>query len=91
MNEAECNETKPKPKAIAKEMTVYDTSGILQSRFMIDAEGHDVFHWPEFQALAKRLMIDLEAPITCVTIRVACDEFVGITTESKGLDRTKDR
>ncbi len=52
--------------------------------------GYDVFHWPEFQALAKRLMIDLGPPITRVVIDVGLEDVVNVRTESYGLDATKE-
>lgn len=51
--------------------------------------GLDVFHWPEFQALAKRLMIDVEAPIRRIAITVPFDGLVTVTVESVGLDQTR--
>lgn len=53
------------------------------------ALGYDVFRWPEFRALAERLMIDLESPVTVVTIRVPVDECVDVTVVSNGQDLTK--
>ncbi len=50
--------------------------------------GRDVFHWPEFQALAKRLMIDVTMPITEVTIVLPCEESAMVTVERRGLDET---
>lgn len=76
-----------KPSPGASEMSSEKDSGLdpRQHHFEIPT-GYDVFRWPEFQALAKRLMIDLEAPTKCITIRVHCDEIMQITHETQGLD-----
>lgn len=55
------------------------------------ASGCEVFHWPEFQALAKRLMIDIEAPVVDVSIDIPLEGVVTITTETRGLDKTEER
>ena len=52
-------------------------------------DGYTVFHWPEFQALAKRLMIDMEDPIVRVIINVGIKDLVHVTTETLGQDSTK--
>ena len=52
-------------------------------------EGIDVFHWPEFKALAKRLMINLEEPITCISIILPCDAIAKVIVEKQGLDETQ--
>jgi hypothetical protein len=52
--------------------------------------GYDVWRWPEFQALIKRLGVDVEAPITCVTLSVPYDDVVVLTQEFHGLDLTKE-
>ena len=54
-------------------------------------DGYTVFHWPEFQALAKRLMINIDNPVTRVMIDVDTDKLVNITTETHGQDNTKKR
>lgn len=51
--------------------------------------GYDVFHWPEFQALAKRLMIDVDAPVTKITIKIPVEGLVSITSKTRGLDENK--
>lgn len=50
--------------------------------------GLDVFHWPEFQALAKRLGIDVtdRVPTTSVTIEVPTKGIVRILHEYNGKD-----
>jgi len=55
------------------------------------ALGLDVFWWPEFIALAKRLHLDLEKPTTAVTIRVDVNDVVRITQEYNGQDGNKPR
>ena len=52
-------------------------------------DGTEVFRWPEFQALAKRLSIDLEAPIRDVTINIPMEGLVIVTIETIGLDETR--
>ena len=52
----------------------------------VAADGYSVWHWPEFQALVKRLGIDLEAPTLAVTIRVHHEEIVTVIHEFRGLD-----
>lgn len=54
-------------------------------------DGYTVFHWPEFQALAKRLTIALDVPIKSVSIKVSIDETVKIETEYIGRDATKEQ
>ena len=53
------------------------------------ALGWDVFWWPEFIALAKRLHLDLGKPTTAVTIRVDVNDVVRITQEYNGQDGDK--
>ncbi len=53
--------------------------------------GRDVFHWPEFQALAKRLMIDMTVPITEVTIKLPCEGLAVVTVKSHALDAASKR
>lgn len=52
-------------------------------------DGFEVFHWPEFQALAKRLMIDMEEPITCISIILPCNALAKVIIERQGLDETQ--
>ncbi len=52
-------------------------------------DGYDVFHWPEFQALAKRLMIDVGAPVININLDIPLEGPVRITSETHGLDETK--
>lgn len=54
-------------------------------------DGYTVFWWPEFQALAKRLMIDLEAPITELDIHLPMDNLVRITIKTNALDANSKR
>ncbi len=53
--------------------------------------GRDVYFWPEFQALAERLLIDLSEPIIDITIHVPCDEIVVITRKTKAMDGQSER
>lgn len=49
-------------------------------------EGQEVFHWPEFQALAKRLGIPLDLPTTSLTIVLEHEKLVQITHITYGED-----
>lgn len=49
-------------------------------------EGIEVFRWEEFQRFAQRLGIDVEAPITNLTIEVPVDGLVRVTSVVHGLD-----
>ena len=57
-----------------------------KARNFADAGGYDLWRWPEWQALATRLGIDLGAPTTRLTISIPCDDSVKIVHEFNGLD-----
>ena len=50
------------------------------------ADGYSVWRWPEFQTFIKRLGVDVESPITSLTIEVPFDGIVSIVQEFRGLD-----
>ncbi len=53
--------------------------------------GREVFFWPEFQALAKRLGVDVDLPIKEIGIHLIHDGDVTIKLEYLGEDkRSKD-
>ena len=54
---------------------------------MIVVNGRNVFEWPEYLALAKRLGIDLELPTKKVTICIAIDDRVTVHQEYLGRDQ----
>ena len=54
-------------------------------------EGSSVWKWPEFQALIKRLGVDLESPTTSITIEVSLDKLVSVTHEFYGLDTLEEK
>ena len=57
----------------------------------VKPSGSDVWEWPEFQAFAKRLMIDIEGPTITLTITIPVDDPVVITQEYHGLDSETNR
>lgn len=60
------------------------------SKFHPPVDSYTVWHWPEFQALLKRLGVDVKSPITATTISVPLDGPITITQVTHGLDTTKD-
>lgn len=52
----------------------------------VPAMGRDVFHWPEFLALATRLGVDLSRPYRRLVIDMHCDDFVVILLDQQGAD-----
>ena len=55
------------------------------------ADGYDFWRWPEWQALAKRLGIDLGAPTTALTFHVKCNDLVRVVHEFTGMDLNTSR
>lgn len=49
--------------------------------------GIDVFFWPEFQALAKRLGVDVDLPIREVSLHLVCDGEAIIKLKYLGEDK----
>jgi hypothetical protein len=49
----------------------------------------EVFHWPEFIALAQRLGIDTSRPTTNLTLYLPADGVVEIRHEYHGQDQTE--
>ncbi len=77
-----CETCNAESKLVGKDTT--------SSQRHIEPLGIDVFHWPEFQALGKRLGIDLAAPIREITIQVPCDGLVDVVVTTIGLDTAKE-
>lgn len=50
------------------------------------AWGQDVFHWPEFRALAERLGIPLETLTTEITIHIPFDGLATVWHTYRGGD-----
>lgn len=55
------------------------------------ADGHSVFRWPEFQAFMQRLGVDVEAPITDITIKIPCDDVVEVILRTNTVDMLTDK
>ncbi len=54
------------------------------------ADGYAAFHWPETQALLKRLGIDVNQRIKDVTIRLAVNECPVVTLALNGVDASQE-
>lgn len=48
--------------------------------------GFEAFHWPEFQAFAKRLKMSVDQSFKKITIEMDTSQYVKITTETQGRD-----
>ncbi len=55
------------------------------------ADGHSVFRWPEFQAFMQRLGVDVEAPITDITIKIPCEDAVEVILRTNTVDMLTDK
>jgi len=51
--------------------------------------GREIFHWPEFQALAKRLNIDTSLPIQNLSIKLPAHNIAVIKLRYSGEDAQK--
>lgn len=51
------------------------------TRLKMLATGYDVWRWPEFQTLLKRLDIEIDKRILGLSIRVYHDEYVTVNVE----------
>ena len=54
---------------------------------MIYADGIEVYHWPEFKALAKRLGISHKLPTTNLTITIPIGGVVLVAHDYLGYNR----
>lgn len=54
------------------------------------ADGYEVFHWPETQALLKKLGVNLEDPIISIAVEIPIDGGVRVIQEFYGLDISKE-
>lgn len=53
----------------------------------LPVEGQEVYHWPEFKALCKRLGVSWECETTKITITLAPGELALVCQDYQGTDR----
>jgi len=70
-------------------LTNPDSEMKMNPKYATPARSWDVFRWPEFQAFAERLGIDLTQPIKDIIIRLPFDELAQYDLTLRGSDTKK--
>lgn len=64
----------------------YKFSDNAKARKFERVDGFEVWRWPEWQALATRLGIDLGSPTTKLLLYIGCNDLVKVIHEFNGVD-----
>src|SRR5437660_574784 len=77
-------------RIIEEKIGMIQKEGIPQTQkvYKLQPSGYEVYHWPEFQALLKRLNIDYTARTVSIAFKLAADEPVVIEHIVHGEDKS---